>query len=65
MPNFISLILSEITDKLNCKLINAYYFNLKLNVYSNPLSFIIYIKYIFPRENDKYDIPDLHVLHTK
>ena len=38
MPNFISLILSEIADKLNCTLINAYYFNLKLNVHNNSPS---------------------------
>ena len=44
MHNFISLILLEITDKLNCKLINAWYFNLKLNVYSNPLSVYFHVK---------------------
>ena len=38
MPSFISLILSEIADKLNCTLINAYYFNLKLNVHNNSPS---------------------------
>ena len=40
MPNFISLILSEIADKLNLKLYTnqCLYFNLKLNFYNDPPS---------------------------
>ena len=69
MPNFTSLMLSEIADKLHCTLINAYYFNLKLNVYNNPPSACIASftssKYSQVKMIHMTYIPDLHALYTK